>query len=151
MISDKVRLTSIGVRITAPFTRSAAARMSSMVGGCIEVVWSIAQSPSPSAGRKQCYAAVMIRPAIALAALLLASAASADTLFTNVNGIQVGADGKLDHFKAFVVGNDGRIVQLLRGEDDGIVRHDQVIDAGGRTVLPGLIDAHGHVVDLGFA
>jgi hypothetical protein len=38
MASDNVRLTSIGVRITAPLIRSAAARMSSMVGGCMEVV-----------------------------------------------------------------------------------------------------------------
>ena len=32
----KVRLTSIGVRMTAPLMRSAAARMSSIVGGCME-------------------------------------------------------------------------------------------------------------------
>ena len=35
MISDSVRLTSIGVRMTSPSIRSAAARMSSIVGGCI--------------------------------------------------------------------------------------------------------------------
>jgi hypothetical protein len=34
MISENVRLISIGVRMTAPFTRSAAARMSSIAGGC---------------------------------------------------------------------------------------------------------------------
>ena len=27
----------------------------------------------------------------------------------------------------------------------------RVIDAGGRDVVPGLIDAHGHVMNLGFA
>jgi hypothetical protein len=58
MISDSVRLTSIGVRITDPRIRSAAARMSSIVGGCREVDWSIAERPSPSSERKQCYAAV---------------------------------------------------------------------------------------------
>jgi hypothetical protein len=42
VISDNVLLTSIGVRTTAPFTRSAATRMSSIVGGCIREVWSIA-------------------------------------------------------------------------------------------------------------
>ena len=37
-------------------------------------------------------------PLLALAAALLASAAIADTLVTNVNGIQVDANGKLQHF-----------------------------------------------------
>jgi hypothetical protein len=35
MISDRVRLISVGVRTTAPSIRFAAARMSSMVGGLL--------------------------------------------------------------------------------------------------------------------
>ncbi len=93
----------------------------------------------------------MIRTALALSALFLASAANAATLVTNVNGIQVGADGQIDHFKAFVIGDDGKVIQVLRGEDDGIAPHDQMIDGKGQTVLPGLIDGHGHVSELGFA
>ena len=41
----------------------------------------------------------MIKPLLALAAALSASAAFADTLVSNVNGMQVGPDGKLQHFK----------------------------------------------------
>jgi predicted amidohydrolase YtcJ len=94
----------------------------------------------------------MIRPLLALAAALSASAAFADTLVSNVNGIQVGADGKLQHFKALVIGDDGKVRQVL--EQPELVRLAGItstVDGSGRTLLPGLIDAHGHVVDLGVA
>jgi predicted amidohydrolase YtcJ len=94
----------------------------------------------------------MIRPLLALAAALSASAAFADTLVSNVNGIQVGADGKLQHFKALVIGDDGKVRQVL--EQPELVRLAGItstVDGGGRTLLPGLIDGHGHVVDLGVA
>ena len=42
--------------------------------------------------------AAMHKPLLALARALLASPRIADTLVTNVNGIQVGADGQLQHF-----------------------------------------------------
>ena len=88
---------------------------------------------------------------IALAALLVAAPASADTLIDNANGVQVGANGKLQHFTGIVIGDDGKVVQLIRADDDkqpaNITRR---IDAGGKTLLPGLIDAHGHVMALGF-
>jgi predicted amidohydrolase YtcJ len=87
---------------------------------------------------------------LALAAAFIASAAPANTLVTNVNGVQAEPDGTLDHFKAFVIGNDGRIVQVIRGEGDAIASHDRTVDLKGETVLPGMIDAHGHVTDLGF-
>ena len=89
---------------------------------------------------------------IALIAALSASAASADTLISNVNGIQATADGKLQHFKALVVSDDGKVRQVL--EHPELVRLagiTQTVDGRGRTLLPGLIDGHGHVVDLGFA
>jgi predicted amidohydrolase YtcJ len=89
---------------------------------------------------------------IALTAALLAAAANADTLVSNINGIQVGADGKLQHFRALTIGNDGKVRQVL--EHPELVRLAGItdtIDGQGRTLLPGLIDAHGHVVDLGFA
>ena len=94
----------------------------------------------------------MIKTTLALAAALLASSASADTLVSNINGIQVGADGKLQHFRALVVGTDGKVRQTIAHPE--LVRLagiTETIDGGGRTLLPGLIDAHGHVLGLGFS
>ncbi len=87
---------------------------------------------------------------IALAALLASSTAIADTLVTNANGIQVDANGKLERFTGILIGEDGKVKRLLRGEMLKL-RDTEVVDAGGRTVLPGLIDAHGHVMGLGFS
>jgi predicted amidohydrolase YtcJ len=94
----------------------------------------------------------MNKTALALAAALLATSASADTLVSNVNGIQVGTDGKLQHFGALTIGDDGKVRQVIAHPE--LVRLAGItstIDGGGRTLLPGLIDAHGHVVDLGTA
>ena len=94
----------------------------------------------------------MHKTALALASALLATAASADTLVSNVNGIQVGADGKLQHFSALTIGDDGKVRQVI--EHPELVRLAGItstVDGGGRTLLPGLIDAHGHVLGLGFS
>src|SRR3954469_16664724 len=107
--------------------------------------------PSPSRRREQCYAPAMIRPALALCALLLASAANAVTIVENINGLQIGPDGKLQHFGSFMIGDDGRVTQVMTNPTPRMSRFDRMINGEGRTVLPGLIDAHGHVIDLGFA
>jgi predicted amidohydrolase YtcJ len=93
----------------------------------------------------------MNRPLVALAAALLASPVFADTLVSNVNGIQVGADGKLQHFGSFLIGADGRVKQVMAKPTPRMSKFDHMINGEGRTLLPGLIDAHGHVIDLGFA
>ena len=89
---------------------------------------------------------------LALAALLAAAPASADTLISNVNGIQVGANGKMQQFRAMTITDDGRVGQVI--EHPELVRLANItatIDGSGRTLLPGLIDAHGHVMGLGHA
>ena len=86
---------------------------------------------------------------IALAALLSASPALANTLIDHANGIQVGANGEIEHFTGVLVGDDGRVKRLLHGEKLKLPGGTKVVNAGGRTMLPGLIDAHGHVTDLG--
>ena len=86
---------------------------------------------------------------LALAALLASAAASADTLVSNLNGIQVAADGKIERFTGILIGKDGKVKRLLHGEQLKL-RDTDVVDANGKTVLPGLIDAHGHVMALGF-
>jgi predicted amidohydrolase YtcJ len=58
--------------------------------------------------------------------------------------------GKLSSFSSLLVGDDGKVVRLVRADEPKPVAKVRV-DAGGRTLLPGLIDAHGHVMGLGLA
>ncbi|RST31773.1 amidohydrolase [Sphingomonas ginkgonis] len=83
-------------------------------------------------------------------ALILPKAASADTLVTHANGLQVGADERLQRFTAMLVGTDGKVKALYR-DGQPTPRAEQLVDAGGMTLLPGLIDAHGHIMELGLA
>jgi predicted amidohydrolase YtcJ len=83
--------------------------------------------------------------------LLAASPALADTLIYNVNGVQPGADGKLDRFSGLVFGDDGKVLQIVDAGHDLQRPVDHEIDGAGKTMLPGLIDAHGHVMALGFS
>jgi len=87
---------------------------------------------------------------IALVAALLASPALSDTLVIHANGIQVDASGRLQHFTGLLVGDDGKVVRVLRS-GDALPKATSTVDATGRTLLPGLIDAHGHVTELGFS
>jgi predicted amidohydrolase YtcJ len=86
----------------------------------------------------------------ALAVAFLAPSAFAKTLIDNVNGIQVGADGKLQHFDRLLIGDDGKVKETFAPNVLADIDAQHRIDGGGRTLLPGLIDAHGHVTDLGF-
>ncbi|MFL6785946.1 MAG: amidohydrolase [Sphingomicrobium sp.] len=92
----------------------------------------------------------MNKPALALALALLSSSAFADTLVSNVNGIQAGTDGRIEHFGSLLIGDDGRVKQVFANRTPKLQRFDQMINGEGRTLLPGLIDAHGHVLGLGF-
>lgn len=93
----------------------------------------------------------MNRAIIALTAALLSSAALGNTLIDNANGMQVGSDGKLQRFNRLVIGDDGKVVATLAPNERADINAQHRIDAGGRTLLPGLIDAHGHVMGLGLA
>jgi hypothetical protein len=76
--------------------------------------------------------------------------AGADTVISNINGYTSTAWG-LKQFATIIIDDDGRIVAT--GGEDLIADQNStvVIDGGGMTVLPGLIDAHAHVTGLGFA
>ena len=93
----------------------------------------------------------MRKALLAAVAVLLSSPAIATTLIENARGIQVGPDGKLDRFRGLVINDQGKVVQMLRGPGAPVMPFDRRVDAGGRTLLPGLIDAHGHVMGLGLA
>jgi predicted amidohydrolase YtcJ len=85
-----------------------------------------------------------------LAALFLTAAARADILVDNVNGYTLDGSGNVARFGAMVVGDDGRVRQLLPRGQRATARTSFRIDGRGRTLMPGLIDAHGHVMGLGF-
>jgi predicted amidohydrolase YtcJ len=93
----------------------------------------------------------MRKTLLAAAAAFVSSSALGQTLIANVNGIQVGADGQLQHFSNLLIGDDGRVEAVVSAPHPRFKKYDRIIDGGGRTLLPGLIDAHGHVTDLGFA
>ncbi|WP_426702868.1 amidohydrolase [Rhodanobacter sp. Col0626] len=87
-----------------------------------------------------------------LALLALAPAIqAADLLVNNVNGYTLDSHGKLQHFQALLV-DQGKVVATgSNGELAARAKGAKVIDGRGETLLPGLIDAHGHVMDLGYA
>jgi len=91
---------------------------------------------------------------VALLIVLLAGTPgvrAADLLVNNVNGYTLDSHGKLQHFQALLV-DRGKVVAT--GDSAGLVKRAggaRVIDGHGKTLLPGLIDAHGHVLELGYA
>ena len=87
----------------------------------------------------------------ALAALALAGApARADTLVDHLDGVTINPRGEVERFTGIVISNDGRIAAVLH-RGDPRPRTTNAIDAHGQNALPGLIDAHAHVMELGFA
>ena len=85
-----------------------------------------------------------------IAALLLPSPAFADALVENVDGMTLDEDGDVVRFNGIVIDPGGRIVKLLKRGDKRPERPDWKEDMKGRTVIPGMVDAHGHVMELGF-
>jgi len=94
----------------------------------------------------------IFNPAILILAFAAASslpARGAPTLMENVHGYTLVGD----RFQTFtgLVFDLGKVVET--GDSKALHRKFSdagVIDGRGRTLLPGLIDAHGHVIDLGF-
>ena len=86
----------------------------------------------------------------AAAGLLVAPPAFADALVDNVDGVALDKDGKQMRFTGIVLSPDGKIVRLLDRRDKRPEKLDWRADMKGRVAIPGMIDAHGHVMDLGF-
>jgi predicted amidohydrolase YtcJ len=86
------------------------------------------------------------RTLIAAAILSIASQAIAGTLIENANGYTLNAQGQLVKFSALAFDDAGRIVAVGTAREVAAKAKDfKRVDVQGRTVLPGLIDAHGHV------
>ncbi len=81
---------------------------------------------------------------------MLSGTASADGIVDNVNGMTLDKDGKVVRFQALLVTPDGKVSKLLSAKDKRPEKLDWRADLKGRTLLPGMIDAHGHVMELGF-
>ena len=93
----------------------------------------------------------MTRPWLLAAVLaLLPTPALADALVDNVNGMTLDKDGKVVRFQALLLTTDGQVVRLLQAKDKRPEKLDWRADMKGQTLLPGMIDAHGHVLELGF-
>ena len=93
-----------------------------------------------------------LRPVLTVFACLLANgAAHADTVIDNANGYTLNAAGKLLRFKALAFDDAGKIIAVGSTLDVArkAAKSATHVDVQGKTVLPGLIDAHGHVFGLG--
>ena len=94
---------------------------------------------------------VRIGIATLISGLALASPGhAAPTLIVNVDGYTLSGD-RLAQFDALAF-RDGKVLATGHAADlRSSYAGAQGIDGHGKTLLPGLIDAHGHVVELGLA
>lgn len=78
------------------------------------------------------------------------AAANADTVIDNANGYTLNAKGDVVQFASLAFDDKGRLLAVGTAKEVAAkapkAKH---VDMQGRTVLPGLIDAHGHVFGLG--
>ncbi len=86
----------------------------------------------------------------AVSAIALAAPALADTLVDNVDGVTIDAEGKVKRFNGLVFDQDGKVTAVLE-RGDKRPQADYRLDGEGRVMLPGMIDGHVHVMDMGFA
>lgn len=91
----------------------------------------------------------LFRTLLAGAAVLAAAPAFADTLVYNVDGVTIDEDGEVKRFNGIVFDDDGVITQVLERGDER-PQTDFAMDGKGQVMLPGMIDAHVHVMGIGF-
>lgn len=85
-----------------------------------------------------------------IALALAAATAHATTVIDNANGYTLNANGDVIQFASLAFDDAGRILAVgTAGEVGAKAPQAKHVDMAGRTVLPGLIDAHGHVFGLG--
>jgi len=79
-----------------------------------------------------------------------AAPAHADVLIDNVDGVRIDEDGDIDHFTGLWVDDDGTIIEVLDKRDKRPERPTYLSDMKGQIIVPGMIDAHLHVMGIGF-
>lgn len=92
-------------------------------------------------------AASLAAPALGLVSPAFAQSPAKPLLLKNVN-IFDGASGSLIQGQAVLV--EGRLIKALVASADTVADAD-VIDCGGRTLMPGMIDAHWHSILAGIS
>lgn len=94
---------------------------------------------------------IAMRLAMFAAAFIFApQAAMADSLIENVNGMTLDKNGEVIRFSAMVIDEDGKVKQLLKRKDKRPKAVDFQFDGEGKALIPGFVDAHGHVMGMGF-
>lgn len=74
----------------------------------------------------------------------------ADTVVDNVRGYSFNSERQLFQFQAIAFADDGKIIATgSSAELAARVPGARHMDAGGKTLLPGMTDAHGHIFALG--
>ncbi|MDQ2879197.1 MAG: amidohydrolase family protein [Pseudomonadota bacterium] len=92
----------------------------------------------------------MKRLLIAAALTLLPAPVLADALIDNVDGMTLDKDGHVLHFSGLLMSADGHVTRLLQQGEKRPDKLDWRADMHGKVLLPGFVDAHGHVIELGF-
>lgn len=72
------------------------------------------------------------------------------TLLKNINGYTLNDSGKLIQFSAIQF-TDDKVDHIFAEQSTPPQKNTHVIDGQGKTLLPGLIDAHGHVLSYGLS
>ncbi|MBJ54921.1 MAG: amidohydrolase [Gammaproteobacteria bacterium] len=77
--------------------------------------------------------------------------AAQTTVLTNVNGYTMNSDRELVQFTGIQFTGDTVDRLLMAGDELPELEEVTALDGQGRTLLPGLIDAHGHVLNYGLS
>jgi len=96
-----------------------------------------------------------IKTAATLSAALIAAFATtatpADLLVLNVSGYTLTQSGELRQFESLLV-RDGKVVATGAQKELSKKAPDATkLDGQGKFLLPGLTDAHGHIMNLGYS
>ena len=92
------------------------------------------------------------KPALVLLAMMSAglASASATTIVDHVQGYTLNRQGQLLRFEALAFDEQGKVLAVGKSAELAKKLPRAVhINGAGKTLLPGMIDAHGHVLSLG--
>ncbi|HTG38599.1 amidohydrolase [Sphingomonas sp.] len=93
---------------------------------------------------------VRLAALLSLSTVALAAPAWADGLIDNVDGVTLDEKGRVERFTGILIDKSGTITRVLGRRDKRPEKLDWRTDMKGRVVIPGMIDAHGHFMELGF-